>query len=204
MTSTVKSCFLAGLDDVSAVVDVHIAAFPGFFLTTLGPTFLKVMYRAFLSSEAGIFIVAKDNHGARGFAVGVLKSAGKDRVLALRFLPHFLIAVIPGFLRSPMKVARRLLSQFLGAGGQPEIPDGASVLRSIGIRPEEVGSGLASELLKEYENASIVKGARSVALTTDVIENERAIRFYRKNGYEIKQQFRQGNARLMYLMIKRF
>ena len=38
-------CRLAEEKDLSKVVDVHIAAFQGFFLTMLGHSFLRVMYQ---------------------------------------------------------------------------------------------------------------------------------------------------------------
>jgi dTDP-4-amino-4,6-dideoxygalactose transaminase len=45
-------------------------------------------------------------------------------------------------------------------------------------------------------------GAASVALTTDVLDNERAIRFYKKHGYEVAQEFKQDKRRAMFVMLK--
>ena len=203
MTVIDRSCLPARPQDMPSVVEVHIAAFPGFFLTRLGPAFLRTMYRAFLSNAGGVFVVARINQDVQGFAVGVLKSAGKDRALALRYLPQFLISVIPGLIRNPLKVSRRLLSQFFAVAEQITIPDDASVLRSIGILPDARGTGIADDLLREFERCSFIKGARSVALTTDALDNTRAITFYQKNGYEIAQEFMQHENRRMFLMLKK-
>lgn len=202
MTTMDRSFLPARPQDVPSVVDVHVAAFPGFFLTTLGPAFLRTMYRAFLANAGGVFVVAKANQDVHGFAVGALKSAGKDRALALRYLPQFLISVIPGLARSPIKVSRRILSQFFAVGEQITIPEDAAVLRSIGIIPSARGTGVAAHLLREFERCSFLKGARSVALTTDAIDNARAIKFYQKNGYEVAQEFMQDKNRRMLLMLK--
>lgn len=203
MTPIAKHCLPARLQDVPSVVDVHLEAFHGFFLTSLGPVFLSTMYKAFLSNAGGVFVVARENQDVHGFAVGVLKSAGKDRSLALRYIPQFLIAVIPGLVRNPIKVSRRILSQFLAVGEQITIPDDAAVLRSIGILPDARGTGLAGDLLREFEKRAFIKGARSVALTTDALDNGRAINFYQKNGYEVAQEFMQDKNRLMLLMLKK-
>lgn len=202
MPATVRSCTPAKQGDVQRVVDIHVAAFPDFFLTSLGPMFLRTMYRAFLVNTGSVFIVARFNHDIQGFAVGVLKTSSKDRALALRHLPQFLVSVIPGLIRNPLKVSRRIASQFFDVGDQITIPDDAAVLRSIGILPDARGTGIASDLLREFERFSLIKGARSVALTTDALDNDRAITFYRKNGYEIAQEFMQGENRKMLLMLK--
>lgn len=189
-------------NDLHQIAHVHVFAFPGFFLTILGFGFLKVMYRAFLSSESSIFIVSEDDGKIGGFAVGVLQSAGKDKKLALRFLPHFIWAVIPAFVRNPFKVTSRIASQLLTDGGQPPMPSGSAVLRSIGVLPENKGKGIANKLLDAFEQLAKKKNAISVALTTDARNNERAIGFYLKNGYQIREKFIQNETREMLLLVK--
>lgn len=161
------------------------------------------MYKAFMENPNGIFIVARLGQDIQGFAVGALKSSDQDRTLALRYLPQFLISVVPGFIQNPINVSRRILSQFFAVGDQITIPDDAAVLRSIGILPDSKGTGIASELLHEFERCSFTKGARTVALTTDALDNARAITFYQKNGYEVAQEFMQDNNRRMLLMLKK-
>jgi ribosomal protein S18 acetylase RimI-like enzyme len=188
--------------DLRQIVDVHMAAFPGFFLTTLGRPFLMVMYRAFLSSPRSVFVVDEAVDGVHGFAVGALKTGGSDRGLAIRFLPSFLLALIPAVVRNPIKVSKKILGQLFTGRGQPDMPDNSAVLRSIGVRPEKRGGGLANELLREFEEHAREKGAELVALTTDKTSNERAIGFYKRNGYEIDAEFRQDGSRTMLLMKK--
>jgi ribosomal protein S18 acetylase RimI-like enzyme len=202
MNSTIANCRPARTEDVSQVADVHSAAFPGFFLTTLGPGFLRTMYRAFISNVGGVFVINEQNNRLDGFAVGILKSAGKDRNLAVRFLPQFIAALVPGLIRNPVKVMRRVATQFFSVGEEPEVPNNSVILRSIGVLPDAKGSGVASRLLDEFERLSRAKGATSVALTTDALDNERAVGFYRKHGYHIAQEFSQDKNRKMLLMLK--
>lgn len=195
-------CRLAEIKDLNQVVNIHIAAFPGFFLTSLGPLFLMAMYRAFLLNSGGVFVVEEVKDEIHGFAVGILKSAGRDRKLALKFLPVFLIALIPGVLRNPVNVLRRIWKQLFSVGIQLEIPGGSIVLRSIGVLPDKRGCGVANRLLGDFEKYSMEKGASVVVLTTDAENNERAIRFYLKNNYEIQQKFKQDSSRSMLMMLK--
>lgn len=203
MKTNIKSCRIAHIDDMEEIVHLHKLAFPGFFLTTLGSEFLLIMYRTFLFNSGGVFLVDEENNRLQGFAVGVMKSAGKDRRLAIRFLPQFLLAIIPALVRNPINVLKRFATQFFAVGKEPAIPDDAVVLRSIGVLPDAKGRGVAGRLLIEFEEQAKMKGAKIVALTTDARENERAIGFYRKNGYEIAQEFEQDKNRAMLLMLKK-
>lgn len=195
-------CRSAEEKDLSQVADVHIAAFPGFFLTMLGHSFLRVMYRAFLMSPGSVFVVDELNGRVQGFAVGVRTSVGKDRKLAMKFFPQFAVAVLPSIIRNPIKVIRRITRQWLSEGGQPEMPDGCVVLRSIGVLPEMKGGGVANRLLTAFEHIAREQGANVVALTTDEDNNERAIGFYLKHGYQVQQAFKQDDSRAMLLLTK--
>ena len=193
----------ANICDLDVVTDVHMTAFPGFFLTTLGAAFVRTMYKAFLLNPGGIFVVNEASDGVAGFAVGALKASNKDKQLAIRLLPQFIWAVIPAIILSPVRVLMRILAQFFAQGGDElNVPEGAAVLRSIGVRPEIKGRGVAGGLLNAFEQRATQMGATSVALTTDVLDNERAIKFYRKHGYEVLQKFTQGKQRPMFLMLK--
>src|SRR5204862_7639511 len=44
-------------DDVRDVVRIHLDAFPGFFLSFLGPAFLRLLYRGILDDPTGIALV---------------------------------------------------------------------------------------------------------------------------------------------------
>ena len=40
--------------DVESVVNLHVRAFPGFFLSFLGPSFLREFYRSFTRDSNGV------------------------------------------------------------------------------------------------------------------------------------------------------
>jgi hypothetical protein len=52
---------------------LHLAAFPGFFLTSLGPGFLRLLYAGFAHEPDGICIAAEQQCVIVGFAEGTEK-----------------------------------------------------------------------------------------------------------------------------------
>jgi len=160
------------------------------------------MYRAFFKSPGSLFVVYEMPPGQlAGFAVGALHGQ-KDRWLAVRFFPHFLLAVIPALSRHPALVIKRLWARFFDADKLPQIPCGAAVLRSIGVLPSVRGAGVAASLLQAFERVTLSNGADQMFLTTDEFNNERAQRFYERAGYRLVARFQQVGERGMWLMAK--
>lgn len=195
---------VASLSDISGVVDVHLKAFEGFFLSLLGRDFLHVMYTAFLSRKGGVFVVYERNNDIQGFAVGGIKNNEKDSSLALRFLPKLALAVLPVLMKHPLVVGRRLCNRFFNLGENPVTPEKSVMLRSIAVLPSLSGGGVAGRLLGSFEEHARLLGAESVVLTTDADEKNRAIGFYSKNGYKSLSRFYQDQQRPMLFMQKKF
>lgn len=85
--------------DLGSVVAIHKEAFKGFFLTRMGPRFLRAYYQAVLDFEASISLVAYDTESDRalGFAVGFRDPQGfyaLFRQRRKRLLPVILLAVV--------------------------------------------------------------------------------------------------------------
>lgn len=190
----------AGADDIHQIVSVHIEAFPGFFLTSLGHSFLETMYRAFLFAPGSTFVVHERDGTLDGFAIGLL--GGEDGLLSAHNLPALLKALIRPVIANPGRIIRRIISQFLCRGGEPPVPEGVMVLRSIGVRSGTRSTGVASRLLERLELSALEKGAAAIALTTDTRDNEHALGFYRKHGYRVVREFRQNGNREMAMLHK--
>lgn len=193
----------ATIQDLPKIAKIHSEAFPGFFLTTLGIQFLVVMYKAFLMNPSSIFLIHEnESDDLNGFAVGAMQSENNDRKMALRMLPQFIWAVLPALFSHPIVVFKKLTARFFQTGEAPFIPSDVAVLRSIGVQPVARGGGLASSLLVSFEEVSKKRGAKQVYLTTDADNNERAQRFYEKNGYVFVEAYRQDSDRQMWSMSK--
>jgi GNAT superfamily N-acetyltransferase len=188
--------------DIVDVVRIHCAAFPGFFLTILGPNFLNLMYKGFLADQASVFLVAEVDSEVRGFAAGAARQRTQVRRMALRQIFQLLAAIFPAAIKSPVVITRRLASKLFSKDGHPIVPDNSMILRSIAVDPGQLGGGLAMDLIQEFESLCRFHNYQSVYLTTDTVNNDRVNRYYEKCGYVLASKFVQDSTRKMNLYRK--
>lgn len=80
----------AQLSHLDFIVQIHLAAFEGFFLETMGRRFLKELCRGFLVEPSGLCLVEIDRKDVVGFVVGTTQSEGFfGRLLRIQW-PAFL------------------------------------------------------------------------------------------------------------------
>src|SRR5438045_6813397 len=94
--------------DLSDVVVIHLSAFPGFFLSFLGPRFLGELYAA--TMREGLALVVTIDGRIAGFAAGTVVSESFYRRLLRRRFLHLAPALAPPTLRRPhplLRVVRR-------------------------------------------------------------------------------------------------
>jgi ribosomal protein S18 acetylase RimI-like enzyme len=176
-------------DDLGGIVEVHSAAFPGFFLTDMGKPFLRTYYRVVLRYDCGILQVAEEDGSISGFISGFL-----DPVCFYRFMSankwRFVLPMFLGFVRKPW-----LLRRILGNSKrvvQPKAPDGClsevtCELSSIGVRPEMSGQGLGGQLVRGFVTSAASQNAACVFLTTDAKNNEDVNAFYKRLGFQLER-----------------
>jgi ribosomal protein S18 acetylase RimI-like enzyme len=175
------------LRDLDEVVEVHVAAFPGFFLTRMGSRFLRAYYQTVLGYEHSIALVAEDteNEGLSGFVVGFQHPEGFYSLFSARrrkLAPLIVLALLrdPALLGSVLRNTRRL-------DNPAQLAAEAVELSSIGVRGQSRGVG--SDLLERFCEKALQAGQTNVVLTTDAEHNEDVRRFYENrdfvlNGYE--------------------
>ena len=193
---------IAAADDVDAIVGVHIAAFPGFFLTSLGKHFLGELYLGFLKQSSGILLVAENGGSLVGFAAGTTMPDSFFKVLRKTRGIFFLLKAIPAMLQNPLIVLRKVYSAIFYRGDSPTELNGGALLSSIGVLPEVLGSSLGRQLLTGFELEAASRDSKFVYLTTDAVGNERVNNFYRKCGYREESRFNQQAIRPMLRYIK--
>ena len=66
----------ATLNDVNVIVEIHLDAFKGFFLTSLGKAFLKFYYSCFIKNKETVTMVAEENNIIYGFSAATKKCKG--------------------------------------------------------------------------------------------------------------------------------
>jgi|WetSurMetagenome_2_1015567.scaffolds.fasta_scaffold01171_6 ribosomal protein S18 acetylase RimI-like enzyme len=181
--------------DVPAVVQVHLDSFPGFFLTFLGPAFLRELYVATLADSSGISFVAEDGEGICGFVAGTAQPAGFYRRLLRRRWWRFALAAVLPVLKRPS-----IITRLLGAFSMPEQAtqqEGRGTLMSIAVLPEAQGNGIGQALVWAFLGAADQRGLRQVDLTTDRDDNETANRFYQNLGFVCERTFVTPEGRAM-------
>lgn len=177
------------------IVNVHLKAFPDFFLTFLGPGFLKEFYKSFLYDEQGIGFVAIENDRILGAIVGPFKPAGYFKRLLLKKWYVFCFASLGAVLRKP-KVIKRLFRAVFYRGETPQGQD-RSLLSSIAVDPETQGKGVGKALVMKWLDAVKARGGKGAFLTTDAGSNNTVNSFYQNLGWKIESTYQTPEGRKM-------
>lgn len=181
---------------VKDVVRVHLASFPGFFLSFLGPRFLSLFYSAICTDTDGIAFVYQNEFGVpAGFVAGTSNPSGFYKRLLKRDWLKFATAAIIPVLKKPSVVSRVARALFHPAAN----PVGANVagLFSIGVLPELQGSGAGKKLVQAFLEEARKRGCKRVFLTTDRDNNAPVNAFYAKLGFSVERQYVTPEGRRM-------
>lgn len=199
----------ADADSVSYLVNLHIAAFPGFFLTSLGPRFLSVLYKNYLSSSACICLIARNAEGVNadpvGVAVAIVNPSSFYKGLLRTQGIKFFFCAIPSLLRNPGTVIKKLASALFYKGDASKEVDtsNAVLLSTISVSPDAQGLGVGRDLLEGVEQFSNQSKFDFIYLTTDRDGNEAVNTFYLKNGYALDAVLSKSGNRFMNRYIKK-
>lgn len=193
----------AAENDIEAIVNIHISAFQGFFLTLLGPRFLKSLYMAFLKREYGILRVAITAEGeVMGFAAGtVLPQSFFSQLRKEQWLSFFFKA-LPSLLKKPTIVVKKLYFALFYKGDEPASLSNVSLLSSIAVSPDMAGQSVGRLLITDFEAQVKRAGSRALYLTTDKVSNDKVVFFYERAGYQVECEFKQPSGREMLRLIK--
>jgi ribosomal protein S18 acetylase RimI-like enzyme len=189
--------------DINAIVSTHINAFQGFFLTLLGAVFLRRLYSAYINQPGGLMRVAVDpQKGIVGFAAGTTTPETFFASLRKNQWLGFLLAAIPGVLKNPVTVTKKLYYALFYSGDKPIAMEKTALLSSIAVLPEMSGKKVGKALLADFEEKIRKSELNSLYLTTDKFGNDSVIAFYKKADYQIENEFTQPNGRQMLRLVK--
>ncbi len=193
----------AVISDLDSVVDVHMVSFPGFFLTKMGRRFLKEMYSAYFIYRGGIFFVALDGNKIVGFVVGTTAPDIFFAQLKRKRAIYFLMYSFPNLLQNPVLVFKKIFSALYYRGDRPTELKNSTLLSSICVMPDAQEKSVGKKLLLSFEEEAFSKGTDYVYLTTDKLNNERIVQFYRNNNYIVESILLQNNTRPMLRFLKK-
>jgi GNAT superfamily N-acetyltransferase len=189
---------------IRGVVDIHLRAFPGYFLTFLGAGFLEEFYRAFLDEETAISRVAVDGQSGDplGAVIGTDSPDAFFRKLAARRWWAFGLASLASCLKKP-SIVRRLF-RALTYRGDPPGRAGYALLSSIAVAPEAQNRGIGKLLLEHWAEEARRRDCRGAYLTTDALDNDAVNRFYQRAGWILETSFVTREGRRMNRYVMRF
>lgn len=187
---------------VKEVVDVHLSAFPNFFLSTLGAGFLRTYYRCFVEHKNGNLIVATMDDKVVAFAAATSECRGFNTSLLKKNLFAFGCRFLVLLFTKPMAIVH-LANNMTKTSEEVEDNEDYAELYSIGTIAVVQGKGIGTKLMERLEVRLKKQGVEKVSLTTDYVDNDSTLSFYKKNGYEVLYEFLTYPNRKMYRLIKK-
>jgi GNAT superfamily N-acetyltransferase len=181
---------------IEQAVCVHLLAFPGFFLSFLGPRFLREFYASFLADPVGIGFVALSSSGdVIGAVLGPLNPQGYFGRLLRRRWWAFCLASIGAVGRHPACLKRLLRAVFY----RGEVPSGPvrALLSSISVSPSAQGHGVGKALIHRWVEETRQRGANGCYLTTDAEGNDDINAFYQRIGWRLESAYMTPEDRQM-------
>lgn len=188
-------------NDIEAIVRVHEAAFPDFFLTKLGTSFLRLYYNSVMNHKDGVLLACKMDGILIGLCAGTVLSAGFNSKLIKANIIKFGIESMKILFTKPkalIHLIKNMSKEDSSAGDDGNYAE----LLSIAVDPKVQRSGAGKAMLLELEKVIKEKGGERLSLTTDYEDNEKAIGFYKSLGYEPWYDFVTYPNRRMYRLIK--
>lgn len=177
-------------------VAIHMAAFPAFFLTFLGPRFLRQLYRGIVGDPAGMAWVAEQDGRRLGFVAGTDSPSRFYRRLIRRRLIRFALAAAIPFLRRP-SILPRLLRAFTKPAEASASGARRAELMSLAVWPWAQQRGAGALLVQCFIDEARRRGAEVVYLTTDAAGNDAVNRFYERLGFSVVRRFTTAEGRVM-------
>lgn len=143
-------------DDYQQVAQIHSQGIRDGFLSSLGDSFLALLYESIDRSENSVLVVAKEGGRVVGFVAGTVALGEVYRIM-LRSWWRLFLAMIPALV-SPKKIFKIFETLFFSSKSPAEyvnIPK--AELLSIAVRQDCRGKGYAETLfqsLRDYFKAS--------------------------------------------------
>jgi ribosomal protein S18 acetylase RimI-like enzyme len=183
------------LRHVKAVVNIHLARFPGFFLTFLGPRFLQLFYHEILATPGQVSLVAVDGDRVIGFVTGLDHQGRFFGRLVRRRLVAFAWTSLAAAVRRPSIIPRLFRALTYSRGAQDAAAQ--ALLMSIAVAADATGAGIGQTLVSRFLEEMRLKGVESVSLTTDRDDNDRVNAFYQALGFQIARTYTSPTGRIL-------
>ena len=188
---------LATKDDLKTISSIHINEFSEYFLTILGEKLVYKFYESYYENQ-NILVVAEKNKKVIGFILGTDNSQARENFFKQNFNKIFWKLFKEFFKGNKILwkgIGKRLffikeaiiarLSKKSNKASQ-KVSNSYRLL-SIAIRSEERGNNIAFDMETFFCKQLLENKIKRVGLSVKK-DNERAISFYKKCGYDIEKE----------------
>lgn len=181
--------------DLPKIIQIHLAAFPGYFMTLLGSRFLNRYYNLVLAHPGSLLLVKQGEEGLEGFVSGFLDPARFYATMrATRW--SLIWPSLAGLCLRPWFIPR-LIASYAQARNASQAPQtGVFELSSIAVLPRKAGQGIGRGLVEACLE-SLEGEASAIVLTTDARGNDPVNKFYLGLGFHLEGSFERSKGRLM-------
>ena len=162
--------------DAPAAAELHASQINEGFLPTLGPVFLRRLYRRIVRWEGSFLVVSRDDLGVVGMAAATEDVGRLYRAFLLKDGPAAAVAAAPRLLRSWRKVIETLHYP----AAERALP--SAELLSVAVAPRGRGQGLGAELVAAV-NEELRRRGVDDAKVVAAADNRTALRLYQAAGY---------------------
>lgn len=209
---------LATIEDLPSVAKVHAICFPGSYSTQLSKwhcfdqnNLLSLFYREFLTDNPELFVVAEDKkNGIVGFCMGYYMDKD-DQVQSfmrnnrVKILWKTILLMLAGNKQTWKKMISRfkhkpVVSDWVIINDKYEhiLNNERGDLLSVCVLPDFRGKGYAQGMMDLYL-LEMKKAGRKLCLLSVKQDNERARRYYERNGFELYRT--RGNEGFTYMKL---
>jgi ribosomal protein S18 acetylase RimI-like enzyme len=182
-------------EQLSRISRLHMRAFPDFFLTQLGFSFLNTLYTGYAEDDKSGIIVAEINNRIIGFIAYSNDYSRFYKGLMKNHIIKFALCSAGAAIRHPSFI-KRLFGAFKKSDSVVKNEKYVE-LASICVDPRIESHGIGSALIDHLKSQVNFGRFEYINLETDSENNIAANEFYVKNGFVLSRQFVTTEGRKM-------
>ncbi len=168
--------------DAPALAVMHVDRIEEGFLSSLGPRFLRRLYRRIIAAPGSFAIVAVDECGVVGFVAVATDVSALYRAFVVRDGIGAGVVAAPRIARSAARVLETLRYPATeAAGGSDDLPT-AEIL-SVGVAPRAARRGVGTRLVAAALDELAARGVDAVKVVAGT-DNDAALGLYERSGFE--------------------